>query len=322
MSSWFSIPPERQVRALISSDAANEADDQFAIVHALLTPKIDVKGLGAAHFGTMFGPSQIGERASYDEEIRLVELLGSDKRVWHGAGTPLSDETTPIESEMAKAILAEARAGDERPLFALVLGPLTDVASALLLDPGIAERLTIVFIGGSPRSRGGFEFNLGNDLAAANVVFTSGAPVWQIPDSVYSLMKVSLATLAARVAPLGELGAHLFQGVIDAGARISQVLQTYPQFASLPPAERATRFPNNETWQLGDSPAVGVLLSDHAGHFAMHPAARVNRDFTYEPIADAQHGVRIYERVDSHMIIDDFFAKLEHWHRQRTSIVV
>ena len=40
-----------QRRAIINTDAKNEADDQYAIVHALLSPTIDVRGLIAAHFG-------------------------------------------------------------------------------------------------------------------------------------------------------------------------------------------------------------------------------------------------------------------------------
>jgi purine nucleosidase len=36
-------------RVVINTDAKNEADDQFAIVHALLSPSLDVRGLIAAH---------------------------------------------------------------------------------------------------------------------------------------------------------------------------------------------------------------------------------------------------------------------------------
>lgn len=39
----FTVPDFRKVRVLIDSDAKNEADDQYAIVHALLSPKLKVK---------------------------------------------------------------------------------------------------------------------------------------------------------------------------------------------------------------------------------------------------------------------------------------
>ena len=36
------LPPDKQIRVVISSDVSNEADDPFAIVHQLLTPIFDV----------------------------------------------------------------------------------------------------------------------------------------------------------------------------------------------------------------------------------------------------------------------------------------
>lgn len=40
----FRVPESKKIRAIIDTDAKNEADDQFAIVHHLLTPKFKVKG--------------------------------------------------------------------------------------------------------------------------------------------------------------------------------------------------------------------------------------------------------------------------------------
>ena len=42
----------KRTRVIIDTDAKNEADDQFAIVHALLTPSFELHGLIPAHFGT------------------------------------------------------------------------------------------------------------------------------------------------------------------------------------------------------------------------------------------------------------------------------
>ena len=52
MKHKFDIPDTKKIRLIINTDAKNEADDQFAIVHALLTPRFIVKGIIAAHFGT------------------------------------------------------------------------------------------------------------------------------------------------------------------------------------------------------------------------------------------------------------------------------
>ena len=48
----YEVPVSKQVRVIMNTDAKNEADDQFAIVHGLLTSKFSIEGLIGAHFGT------------------------------------------------------------------------------------------------------------------------------------------------------------------------------------------------------------------------------------------------------------------------------
>src|SRR6185437_913710 len=105
------------------------------------------------------------------------------------------DASTPVDSDGAQLIVREAH--EAGPLFVIFLGPLTDMASALLLDPTIADNpdLTVVWIGGTPYDEitGGEaqgEFNLSNDVISANVVFQSNLRVWQIPMSVYRMVGV------------------------------------------------------------------------------------------------------------------------------------
>jgi hypothetical protein len=114
----------------------NEADDQFAIVHALLSPSLDVRGLIAAHFGTSRSDRSMEESRS--EIDLLLDLMGLEEEVAvaNGAPTPISDERTPRDSKGAQLIIAESKlASAQEPLFVAFLGPLTDMASAILLDP-------------------------------------------------------------------------------------------------------------------------------------------------------------------------------------------
>ena len=48
----FPVPEEKMVRVITDTDLCNEADDPFAVVQALLSPKFDNVGVVAAHFGT------------------------------------------------------------------------------------------------------------------------------------------------------------------------------------------------------------------------------------------------------------------------------
>src|SRR5215208_1598784 len=101
------MKPTRQRRVIINTDAKNEADDQYAIVHALLSPTIDVRGLVAAHFG-----SERSRRSMEDSRAEIDLLLGllgrdGDVRVANGAPGGLVDESTPIDSDGAQLIIAE-----------------------------------------------------------------------------------------------------------------------------------------------------------------------------------------------------------------------
>lgn len=64
----YTVPENKKVRVIVHTDCKNEADDQYAVAHHLMTPRFDVKGLVAGHFWK--NPQQYGElgtaQASYD----------------------------------------------------------------------------------------------------------------------------------------------------------------------------------------------------------------------------------------------------------------
>jgi len=213
----FSIPEGKTIRVITDTDAKNEADDQYALVHMLLSPRFDNRGIIAAHFGE--DKSTTSMEDSYREIEAILKLMnrGADGLVFRGASHTLSDEKRPVPSSGSEVIIREAMADDPRPLFIIFLGPLTDMASAYLQEPGIAEKVTIIWIGGGKYPAGGREYNLSNDLHAANVVFQSHIPVWQVPQNVYRMVMVSLAELEYRVKPCGHLGAYLFRQLVAYG---------------------------------------------------------------------------------------------------------
>ncbi|MFQ6960550.1 MAG: nucleoside hydrolase [Clostridium sp.] len=180
MSSWinykFEVPKERRVRYIVHTDCKNEADDQFTLCHALMTDKLDVKGIIAGHFdkgnGNRF-PEKKTACASYDEIKKIMSLMDLTDHypVFLGAPEGLPDETTPIITEAAEFIVKEAMKDDPRPLYIGMQGAITDLASAILMEPEICSRMTCIWIGGGDYPLGGPEFNLANDICGANVSF-------------------------------------------------------------------------------------------------------------------------------------------------------
>ncbi|EWS82204.1 nucleoside hydrolase [Brachybacterium phenoliresistens] len=282
----------RTRRVIIDTDAKNEADDQFAIVHALLSETLDVRGIIAAHFGTQrSATSMLDSRAEID---LLLGMMGRDDvRAENGAAEALPDEDTPVDSPGARLIIEEARRADAGPLQIAFLGPLTDMAAALLLDPALVETdTTVIWIGGpgyEVREPGeGTEFNLRNDVAAANVVFRSGIRIWQVPRTAYVMSSVGYAELDEKVAPCGELGAYLVRQLKE----FNETVQDGPI----------------EHRALGDSPAVGLMLNPLGGLFRTRPAPLFSAEGALLP--GAGHTVRVCEMYDARYLLEDFFAKL------------
>lgn len=289
----FPVPKEKMVRVITNTDAKNEADDQFAIVQALLSPKFDHVGMIAAHYGTRHEDSM--ER-SYAELEHIFDLMKFPKEgiLYHGAPHALPDEKTAVESEGARLIIEEAMKEDDRPLFVTFLGPLTDLASAYLLEPRIAGRLTAIWIGGGRYPQGSPEFNLGNDIKAANVVFASQIQLWQVPKNVYEMMPVSLAELEHRVMPCGKIGKYLLEQLVE---------------HSLEEGPRKSPFRTGETWVLGDSPAVGLILYEHRFEFDWVPAPVITAEMGYLHTG-LNRPIRVYKHIDSRLILEDMYCKL------------
>lgn len=295
----FTVPENKKIRMIVHTDCKNEADDQYALAHHLMTPRFEVKGVIAGHFWK--SPQQYGElgtaRASFDEVKKVMELMDASDYcpVFMGAERGILDEQTPIDCEGVRFIIEEAMREDEKPLYVACQGCLTDVASALLLKPEIAQRMTVIWIGGGTYPEGGQEANLMMDINAANVVFASSVPVWQIPKNVYKMFGVSLAELQLKVRPCGKIGKYLFE-----------------QLAAFNHTAAANNrpWPYGEIWGLGDQGTIAVLMED-AGkvNYDLMEAPRVREDMTYES-GTGYRKIRVYKTAEVRLTMEDFFAKL------------
>jgi len=180
-------PPVRPVDVILDTDTYNEIDDQFAIAYLLRSEGLNVKGICAAPFSNSkaAGPEE-GMEKSYDEIMKILSLMGKEEmkqKVYHGSKAYLPDEKTPVMSDAAMFMAEEAKKyTSENPLYIVAIGAITNVASAILLNPGMIETTVVVWLGGHahhwPHNR---EFNLEQDVAGARVIFGCGVPVVQLP---------------------------------------------------------------------------------------------------------------------------------------------
>jgi inosine-uridine nucleoside N-ribohydrolase len=180
--------PGGTVDVVLDTDTYNEIDDQFALAFMVKSPeKFNVLGLHAAPFynRNSSGPAD-GMEKSHDEILKLLALMKRDDLAAitrKGSVNYLPSETEPVDSPAALALADLAlRYTAEKPLYVVAIGAITNVASSFLLRPEIKDRLVIVWLGGHSRDWPDTkEFNMAQDVAAARVVFDSGAAVVQLP---------------------------------------------------------------------------------------------------------------------------------------------
>lgn len=284
----FDIPDNKKIRVIVDTDAACEADDPFAIVHALLSPKLLVKGVVAEHFGV---PHSMED--SYDEIDAIKQAMRTDFPSYRGQTGPLSDGC--LVSEGVKMIIREALEDSPYPLFILCQGAITNVAMAIKTDPAIIGKATVIWIGthGEAASPAPFrEFNAGNDIDAANYVLQSGIDLWLVPSQVYTTITIGIAEIKRRISPLGEIGKHLYENLI-----------TYNN-------SEGAGWTAGESWSLGDSPAIAIAINPGCGHFKTIKAPTIADDTSSVENPDAPD-IRLYTDVDSRYILEDLIAKLE-----------
>ncbi len=285
----FEIPYNKKIRVIIDTDAACEADDPFAIVHALMSPKLMVKGIVATHF-----KEKDSTEASLHEINTILAAMKSDVPSFLGQSGPFSEFPDEV-SEGAEFIAKEASKDDDRPLYILCQGAITNVAAAFRNHPEIKDKVTIVWIGthGKENAHCGWrEFNAGNDIEAANEVLQSGADIRLVPSDVYTTVNVGLAEIEANVQPYGEIGRHLYENMVSYNL------------------SNKAGWTRGESWSLGDSPAVAIAINEGCGKVVTEHAPFVNDDTTSAFPEDTPL-IKVYKSIDTRYVLGDFFSKLK-----------
>jgi inosine-uridine nucleoside N-ribohydrolase len=180
--------PAGKIDVVIDTDTYNEIDDQFALAFLIKSDeKLRLKGIYAAPFFNENSESPgDGMEKSYGEIFNVLSLMKREDLsplVQKGSPKYLSSEKEAVDSPAARA-LADLASGytEEKPLYVIAIGAITNVASAILIKPEIVNRIVIVWLGGNalhwPDNR---EFNLFQDVAAARIIFGCGAALVQLP---------------------------------------------------------------------------------------------------------------------------------------------
>jgi purine nucleosidase len=200
---------EGKIPVILSTDVGNEIDDQWTIVYLLVNPEFEVLGIVSAHAPTVSPPAG---HTTYRILRDVVEnRLGMTKHppLYEGASFPLEDRKTPRTNSGVDFIIDASRGfSSENRLTVLTIGAATDVASAILKDPSIVNRIRVVEMGFQEWPAGGDEFNVANDVKAVQVILDSEVPLvvgsGQVCRNSLSLSLDQAREMIGHRGPIGE----------------------------------------------------------------------------------------------------------------------
>tara|TARA_B100001996_G_scaffold188750_1_gene144455 strand:- start:3296 stop:4225 length:930 start_codon:yes stop_codon:yes gene_type:complete len=148
LSHNISICQEKK-NIIIDADTANEIDDMFAIVRALIEPSFNVLGITSAHFHTSPYASKNSNLESHKVNLKIIELLNIENiPLFIGSNKPIENSLKPSISEASNFIVKVVnQLSEDEKLIILILGPCTNIASAILQEPSIISKIEVYYIG-------------------------------------------------------------------------------------------------------------------------------------------------------------------------------
>ena len=289
--------PAGPVDVVLDTDTYNEIDDQFALAYLVRSDeKLKLKAIYAAPFYNTksSGPAD-GMEKSYQEIMNILTLMEREdlkEHVYRGSTCYLPDEKTPVESDAANHLVQLAmNYTPENPLYVIAIGAITNVASAIIKEPQIVDRIVLVWLGGTAHHwPDNLEFNLMQDVAAARVVMGCGAAFVQLPCAgVVSAFTTSQGELEMHLKGKNKLCDYLV-GIVTRDGSAESPYKTW-------------------TRVIWDVTAVGWLLDEKfmSDYLTPTPIPQYDHHYSFD---SRRHLMRYVYSINRDALFEDLFAKL------------
>lgn len=287
-----------RIPVVLSTDVGNEIDDQWAVTYLLLQPRFDVLGVMSAHAPSISAPA--GE-TSYRILVDVVEnRLGMTAHppLIEGGSRPMVNAKTPRPSPAVRFLIETSRrfTRDNR-LTVLMIGAATDVASAIITDPTIVDRIRVIQMG-FPNEKGGEEFNIHNDVHAVAAILDSKVPLVIGPGNVcQASLSLTLDQARTMLAGHGAIGAWLWEEYQAWYYRYVKPL-------------RVDDF--SKPWVIWDNIALAYVLGMTTQHTL--PRASMRDDMSFAPGRTGETITWITD-VDEKRMWADFLSRIDAYQR-------
>ena len=289
--------PTGPVKVVLDTDAYNEIDDQYALAY-LVRSGLPILGIHAAPFCNQHAANpKEGMEKSYQEIFKVLSLLGREDLnplVYAGSQGYLEDEDTPRPSPAAEHLVELARALPQgEQLYVAAIGAITNVSSALLKAPEIAEQLVVVWLGGNahywPDTR---DFHLFQDVAAARVLCDSGVALVQLPCmGVVTHLATTEPELREQLKGKSPIGTYLYD-ITCAEAKLDKMGRCWSRVI----------------WDV--STIAWLLGGEHTMRDSLVHAPYITYDGTYS-FSNTRHLMKYVDYINRDAVFDQLFRLLQ-----------
>ncbi|MDX2006092.1 MAG: nucleoside hydrolase [Meiothermus sp.] len=248
----------------------------------------------------LFNPPGVGMERSYQEIVTIYQKMGfnPEGQVFRGSERFLPSISEPVDSPAARHLIERAMAPSDRPLYVLAIGALTNVASALLMEPRIAERIVVVWTASYPSvsKRTTHSLNLEQDMIASQLLFDCGVPLVYLPGyQVGAQLKISQPEMELWVKGRGEIGDYLYE-----------LYMNNPLHGHRTHADFFGR-----TWIMWDLITVAWLIDHQWVPSDLMPSPILTDDRYYQDAGPGRHLMREAYAINRDAIFRDLLGKLD-----------
>jgi len=286
----FRPQPDKRIQLIIDADTANEVDDLFALVRAILEPNFNLRGITSAQFHTSPLASDTSVLESQQINQELIQLMNrSDIALPVGSNIPLSNINTPASSEAADFIIKTAhQMQTDQVLQVVILGSCTNIASAILKDSTILPKIKVHYIGfWHDVEKNIFdkkEFNSGNDTLAVEVLLNTKGLEFEV---------MTATTCQHLVFEKDDVDQHL-KGKGGVADYLVKRWETYERWWT-------KEDPQKEKWIMWDLAIIEALI---------HPDLAKKELFNTPP-ENTPRPIYAYTSIEVDSMIKDFWQNME-----------
>ena len=290
-------PPakDKVLQVVIDTDTYNEVDDQFAVAYALLSPeRMKVQAIYAAPFLNKRSKSSgHGMELSYQEILNILDVMQIPSSGWvfKGSEQTVTEKGGAVDSPAARDLIERAMSIslDDDPLYVIAIGAISNVASAMMLEPKIRERISVVWMGANARYwKNAKEFNCCGDIMATRYLFDCGVPLTVVPAMASS--------------------SHMLTTIYD--------LEYYLKGKSALCDLLVDRFRNytddHYGWskEIWDVAAIAYLIDPDWHETELVPSPAITDHYKWEPEDHSRHRIRMSNFLNRNAIFRDMYQKL------------